>query len=234
MKKISAVTHQAIQTGVRKKAVYLILLYLALFLPAGTIQWWQACALVALSVLGVGFELLVLLPHDPELFAQRSALQEGTKQWDTIITMLSVMIFYLIALVIAGLDFRFGWTPPFALWRHILGMVLFLISSVIVYWAMMVNTFFASTVRIQTERSRQVCDRGPYAIVRHPGYAGALLTDIALPLILGSWWAAIPAALSIVGFILRTYLEDQTLKQELDGYQAYSEKVKYRLLPGIF
>jgi protein-S-isoprenylcysteine O-methyltransferase Ste14 len=135
---------------------------------------------------------------------------------------------------VAGLDFRFGWTPPFALWRHLLGIVLLLISSVIVYWSMMVNTFFVSTVRIQNDRGHQVCDRGPYAVVRHPGYAGALLTYIALPLILGSWWAAIPAALSIIGFILRTYLEDQTLKQELAGYQAYADKVKYRLLPGIF
>lgn len=234
MNKVSAETRQAIQTGVRKKAVYVVLLTLALFLPAATLQWWQAWALIGLSVMGVAFELLVLLPHDPGLFAQRSAVQEGTKQWDTILTVLSVLVFYAVALVIAGLDFRFGWTPPFALWRHILGMVLFLISSTIIYWAMMANTFFTATVRIRTERAHQVCDRGPYAIVRHPGYAGALLTYIALPLILGSWWAAIPAALSIIGFILRTYLEDQTLKQELIGYQAYTQKVKYRLLPGIF
>lgn len=234
MTQLSAETRQAIRTGIRKKAVYLVLLCLALFLPAGTLQWWQAWALIALSVLGVAFELLVLLPHDPALFAQRSAVQEGTKPWDTLITVLSVMVFYLIALVIAGLDFRFGWTPPFALWRHILGILFFLLSSMVVYWSMMVNTFFTSTVRIQTERSHQVCDRGPYAVIRHPGYAGALLTYIAVPLILGSWWAAIPAALSIIGFILRTYLEDKTLQQELNGYQAYTQRVKYRLLPGIF
>jgi protein-S-isoprenylcysteine O-methyltransferase Ste14 len=227
-------TKQAIQTGIRKKAIYLLLLGLVLFVPAGTLQWWQAWVFIGLSVIGVAFELLVLLPHDPELFAQRSAVQEGTKQWDTVLTVLSVLVFYAIALVIAGLDFRFGWTPPFALWRHILGIVLLLISSTIIYWAMMANTFFTSTVRIQTERSHQVCDRGLYAIVRHPGYAGALLTYIALPLILGSWWAAIPAALSIFGFILRTYLEDQTLRQELEGYEAYTKKVKYRLIPGIF
>lgn len=234
MNQINAETKQAVQTGIRKKAFYVLLLALALFLPAGTVQWWQAWTLIALSVLGVAFELLVLLPHDPMLFAQRSAVQEGTKRWDTILTVLSVMIFYLIALVIAGVDYRFGWTPPFALWRHILGMVFFLISSVIIYWAMMVNTFFTSTVWIQTDRGHQVCDRGPYAIVRHPGYAGALLTYIAVPLILGSWWAAIPSALSILGFILLTYLEDQTLKNELPEYQTYADKVKYRLIPGVF
>lgn len=234
MTEFSEETKQAIQTGVRKKAIYVILLGVALFLPAGTFQWWQAWAFIGLSLLGVAFELLVLLPHDPALFAERSAAQEGTKPWDMVLTVLSVLVFYVIALVVAGLDFRFGWTPPFALWRHILGMVLFLISSVIVYWSMMANTFFASTVRIQTDRAHQVCDRGPYAIVRHPGYVGALLTYLALPLILGSWWAAIPAALSIIGFILRTFLEDQTLKKELAGYQAYAEKVRYRLIPGIF
>ena len=227
-------TKQAIQTGIRKKAIYLLLLGLALFVSAGTLRWWQAWAFIGLSVMGVAFELLVLLPYDPELFAQQSAVQEGTKQWDTVLTVLSVLVFYAIALVVAGLDFRLGWTPPFALWRYILGIVLFLISSTIIYWAMMENTFFTSTVRIQTDRNHKVCDRGPYAIVRHPGYAGGLLTYIALPLILGSWWAAIPAALSIIGFILRTYLEDQTLKQELARYQAYADKVKYRLLPGIF
>jgi hypothetical protein len=99
MNKLSDETKQAIQTGIRKKAVYLVLLCFALFLPAGTVQWWQAWVFIGLSVIGVAFEMLVLLPHDPELFAQRSTVQAGTKPWDTIITILSVIVFYLIALV---------------------------------------------------------------------------------------------------------------------------------------
>jgi protein-S-isoprenylcysteine O-methyltransferase Ste14 len=89
-------------------------------------------------------------------------------------------------------------------------------------------------VRIQEDRGHQVAMNGPYRIIRHPGYSGAILSLAATPFLLGSWWALIPSFGSFVLYILRTFLEDQTLQKELDGYQAYTSRVRYRLVPGIW
>ena len=96
------------------------------------------------------------------------------------------------------------------------------------------NRFFSSVVRIQTDRGHSVQTGGPYALIRHPGYAGALLYDLAAPLLLGSWWGLIPAAVTVALVILRTRLEDRKLQTELDGYAEYAARVRYRLVPGIW
>ena len=97
-----------------------------------------------------------------------------------------------------------------------------------------VNPFFEKTVRIQTERGHRVIDTGPYAFVRHPGYLGFFGWCLSAPLLLGSWWAFVPAVLSVVDLVVRTALEDRTLREELEGYEAYSNRVPHRLLPGIW
>lgn len=96
------------------------------------------------------------------------------------------------------------------------------------------NKFFEPTVRFQTDRGQKVIDTGPYAIVRHPGYAGWLVMSVGIALCLGSLWALIPAGLSFLGLLLRTQWEDQTLQAELAGYKEYTERVRYRLLPGVW
>jgi protein-S-isoprenylcysteine O-methyltransferase Ste14 len=104
----------------------------------------------------------------------------------------------------------------------------------IVTWAEAVNKFFEPTVRIQVERGHQVIASGPYAIVRHPGYVGGSLLFLAIPLCLGSLWALIPAGLSCLCLVLRTRWEDQTLQAELLGYKDYTQRVCYRLFPGVW
>lgn len=94
--------------------------------------------------------------------------------------------------------------------------------------------FFSAMVRIQAERGHAVISQGPYRFVRHPGYAGGIVYQIAVPLVLGSWWAFIPSLLAVACLILRTVLEDHTLHSELDGYQDYAQHVPYRLFPGIW
>ena len=101
-------------------------------------------------------------------------------------------------------------------------------------WALVENRFFSSMVRIQTERGHAVCDSGPYRIVRHPGYAGNLLAMPGIVLALDSVWTLIPAAVALVVTIIRTALEDRTLKDELPGYREYTSRVKYRLIPGFY
>lgn len=104
----------------------------------------------------------------------------------------------------------------------------------ITLWAMAANRFFSATVRIQEEHGHSVISQGPYRFVRHPGYTGGIIYQIAVPLVLGSWWALIPSLLAVACFILRTALEDHTLQAELDGYQTYAQRVRYRLLPGVW
>jgi protein-S-isoprenylcysteine O-methyltransferase Ste14 len=108
------------------------------------------------------------------------------------------------------------------------------LGSALTYWGMRSNRFFSSHVRIQGERGHVVVQSGPYAVVRHPGYAGAILVTLATPMVLGSIAALGLALLTVLLTVLRTWLEDETLKRELTGYQAYAEKVHYRLVPRIW
>ena len=101
-------------------------------------------------------------------------------------------------------------------------------------WAEAVNKFFEPTVRIQTDRGHRVIDTGPYAIVRHPGYVSGFLVFIGMPLCLGSLWALIPAVLVCLLLVVRTIWEDQTLREELAGYEEYAQRVRYRLIPGVW
>ena len=101
-------------------------------------------------------------------------------------------------------------------------------------WAEAVNKFLEPTVRIQTDRGHKVVDNGPYSIVRHPAYVSGCLVFVGVALSLGSLWALIPAGISSLLLILRTHWEDQTLQAELPGYKQYAERVRYRLIPGVW
>jgi protein-S-isoprenylcysteine O-methyltransferase Ste14 len=113
--------------------------------------------------------------------------------------------------------------------------VVFLVAGdLLLLWAMVVNRFFSKSVRIQRERSHRVVSVGPYRYVRHPGYVGWILMSAAVPVILGSLWALVPAGLAVAGMMVRTALEDRLLRADLEGYEEYAVKVRSRLLPGIW
>jgi protein-S-isoprenylcysteine O-methyltransferase Ste14 len=141
----------------------------------------------------------------------------------------------MVAFVTAGLDSgRFGWSGEVPVAVTVAGVVLMLFGQVIFAMAMRENEFFSSTVRLQLERGHRVCDTGLYRLVRHPGYLGMLLSLLAFPMVMGSYWAFVPIAFGAVLLILRTVLEDRLLLDALPGYADYVAKTRWRLVPMVF
>jgi protein-S-isoprenylcysteine O-methyltransferase Ste14 len=136
--------------------------------------------------------------------------------------------------IVAGLDHRFGWSPAFPVWLNVLGLILIALGYGFAVWALVENRFFYSVVCIQMDRGHEVCDSGPYRIVRHPGYAGNILPLPGIVLALSSVWTIIPAVAALIIAIIRTALEDRTLQEELPGYRDYAQQVRYRLIPGVY
>ena len=136
--------------------------------------------------------------------------------------------------LVAGLDERFGWAGDLGVAWHVAGAVALAAGLELSSWAMIANAYFSTAVRIQDERGQRVVSSGPYWFVRHPGYVGLILEAIGVPLLLGSWWALIPGVAGAVCMAIRTSFEDRMLRAELPGYQDYAQRVRYRLVPGIW
>jgi protein-S-isoprenylcysteine O-methyltransferase Ste14 len=207
-----------------------------LFLSAGRLDWvwgWVFLGLLAAILIS---HVLILVPINLELFAEcsKGIRQEDAKGWDKWIIMFAAGMGTGVAWIVASLDVRFEWSASVPLALHIGGLVSSILGWALFMWAMGANAFFSEAVRIQEERDHTVQTGGPYRFVRHPGYVGAILALLAMPLLLGSLWALIPAGLAAVGYVVRTALEDRTLQEELDGYKEYTQQTRYRLLPGIW
>ncbi len=212
----------------------ILLAAVALFGASGRLDWGWAWAYVGLAASIVLFNALILLPSRRDVIAERAGAGPGAKTWDKWLGGAASAVGSLIALVVAGLDTRFGWTGALPLRTHLIGAGCFAAGNLLLTWAMAVNPFFSTVVRIQRERGHTVVDRGPYRAVRHPGYVGWIAAAVAAPLLLGSASALAPAALGAGLMIARTALEDRTLRRELDGYEAYAGRVRYRLMPGLW
>jgi protein-S-isoprenylcysteine O-methyltransferase Ste14 len=211
----------------------LLIFVLCLFLPAGTLAWFKGWLFFGVTVAASILITVYLKRVNPDVVAARVNRHEGTKGWDRVLLRLFLPALVL-TLPVAALDNgRFHWFPV-SWWVWGIGYVLLIIGMLGLTWAESVNKFFEPTVRIQTDRGHTVIDSGPYAIVRHPGYVSAFLVFIGTPLCLGSLWALIPAVLACLLLVVRTILEDRTLRTELPGYDEYAQKVRYRLVPGIW
>lgn len=158
---------------------------------------------------------------------------QGAKSWDKILAPVVALGSFVI-LIVAGVDKLNGWTAPYSITAKIATVIVIVLGYVLGTWALVENKFFSGVVRIQSDRGHRVVTTGPYRFVRHPGYAGALWTYLAIPILLDSTWAFIPALLLVFALVLRTSLEDQTLQAELPGYKEYTQKTRYRLFPGIW
>lgn len=156
------------------------------------------------------------------------------KDWDKIVGGLWGIAYFVLTPVVAGLDFRFGWTGRVSVVVHLSGVVAFALGFGLFGWAMLTNAHFSTVVRVEQEAGQVPHTEGPYRIVRHPGYLGAVAQSLSVPLLLGSAVALLPAVAAAVLMIVRTHLEDDTLREELPGYNDYTKDVPYRLVPGIW
>jgi protein-S-isoprenylcysteine O-methyltransferase Ste14 len=210
------------------------LFFWGFFAVAGGADWTRGWIYLGIQIAGHGVMITVLGKKNPELVRRRASFGEGTKRWDYV--MLTVFgATFLATLLIAAFDAGAGWsTMESWIWWSV-GLFLFGGYVANLTWSMVVNPHFEKTVRIQADRNHVVIDTGPYRFVRHPGYLGIILGFVlSAPLLLGSWWAFVPAAASVMSLIVRTILEDRTLLAELEGYEEYARRTPYRLVPGIW
>ena len=205
------------------------------FVSAGHISIPRVWVFFGVTFVYLVMSNAVLYRFNPELVNQRlTRKREGSKSWDEVLMRVHNLVVLLVVPAIAGLDIgRFHWSS-LSIHYAVVGFVLYIFGSVLINWAMIVNPYFEPTVRIQKDRGHQVITTGPYKFVRHPGYFAGILWTLSIPLIIGSLFAFIPAAIYVLLTIIRTSLEDRTLNKELNGYSEYAKRVKYRLFPGIW
>jgi len=220
---------------IRKRILQVIVQFLVLaailFVSSGRLNWVWAWAYLGVGVAILAVNLLVM---PPELIAERGRTdKKDIKAWDRVLTTLNILPSLGVPIV-AGLDERFRWPPQLALTLHLVGLAFIALGQGLFTWGMVSNKFFSTMVRIQMDRDHTVADGGPYRVVRHPGYVGYIVSAFATSVALGSLWALIPAGLTMCILIIRTALEDRTLHEELPGYAEYAQRVRYRLLPGIW
>ena len=222
--------------GLLRMLVWTMLPLFVLFGAAGTTVWPLAWLLFIYVTSFTLVSRLLLWQRFPGLILERAkgVAAEGGKWWDKLLAPLLALFGPIAIYLIAGLDFRYGWTEPLPGWLSWLALGLLMSGYLFGGWAMLVNRYFAAVVRVQTERHHQVVTTGPYRYLRHPSYAGAVVVFLALPIVLSSWWAYVPAGCLVLLTILRTYLEDQTLQAELADYQAYAAVTRYRLIPFVW
>ena len=207
----------------------LLLVGLLIFLPAGTLDYtygWLFVGLLFVPMLIAGF---VMLAKSPEFLKKRLDAKEEQDTQKGVVAASGLM--FITGFVVAGLDWRFGWSKV-SLPVTGIASVLFLVAYGLYTEVMRENAYLSRTIKV--EEGQKVVDTGLYGIVRHPMYSATLLLFLAMPLVLDSWYALIPMAFYPVIITVRLLDEEKLLSKELDGYEAYTKKVKYRLIPFIW
>ena len=204
-------------------------LLLILFLPAGTFAFWEAWIYLAILLIPMSLVMFYFLKKAPELLARRMKLKEKQVEQKLIIKL--SFIPFLLAFILPGIDKRLGWSNvPITI---IVAAEMLVLIGYILFFLVLKENQFASRV-IEVEKGQKVIQSGPYRLVRHPMYLGAILMYVASPLALGSYWAVIPAIFIIPIFIARILNEESVLAKELEGYSEYKLITRYRLIPGIW
>jgi protein-S-isoprenylcysteine O-methyltransferase Ste14 len=205
-----------------------------LFLPAGTWKYWQGWIFLGLMMIPMIAASIYFSGHDPELVERR--LQSKEKVGEQKLIMKFAKLIFVAAFLIPGFDFRFGWSRrtfgAVPVWLMICSGAIALAGYLMTYWVMSANSY-ASRI-IQVEKDQRVISIGPYRIVRHPMYLGAIISILFTPLALGSYWAVPVFALIIPVIILRILNEEKILRQELAGYSEYCQSTRFRLIPLVW
>ena len=207
----------------------LLLISLLIFLPAGTVHYFNGWLLMGVLFVPILILGVVLLIKSPDLLAKRLDLREKQSAQKRVVS-LSALLF-LLGFIAAGLDFRFGWTHvPFPV--VLIASAVFLCSYGLYAEVMRENAYLSRTVKV--EEGQRVIDTGLYGVVRHPMYFATVLLFLAMPLILGSWISFLIFLAYPVLIALRIRDEERLLERELTGYTEYKARVKYRLIPFIW
>ncbi len=205
-------------------------------LLAGTWRWVEGWLFSLWIVSMILFNMIYLYLKDPALLAERTKRpgSENQKTWDKFL-LVAILLVAVAWVIIQPLDAaRFHWSPAFPLWLKVLGGLALVPAWYLIERAPMENTFMSTMVRIQDERKQHVITSGVYSFVRHPLYLGCMLMMLGAPLLTGSLFALILTLVAMPALIIRILGEEKMMLEELDGYEEYKQKVKYRLIPLIW
>jgi protein-S-isoprenylcysteine O-methyltransferase Ste14 len=215
------------------QTISLLVIALALFVPPGTAAWpagWAYLLLFAVSSIAM---TLWLLRHNPGLLEERIGFRPGQQTWDKLF-IIALYVVFLVWLVLMPLDaVRFHWSRMPA-WLQMVGAIVLLFSFYVFYLTFRENPFLSAAVRIQADRGQKVVSTGPYRYVRHPMYAGGFLYFLGTALLLGSWVGVLFVPIFAGMIAVRASFEERMLREQLEGYEAYTAKVKYRFIPHLW
>ena len=222
-------TKKLFAEAIAKFSLGVILIGLLIFLPAGTLAYtggWLLMGLLFIPMFGAG---LVMMRKNPSLL--KSRLNAKEKQGDQQLVVKLSGLMFLVGFILAGLDFRFGWSR-LPMWSSIAAAVLFLLSYLLYAEVLRENAYLSRTIGVQ--EGQKVVDTGLYAVVRHPMYAATILMFLAMPLVLGSWLSFAVMLVYLPLIAARIKNEEAVLTEGLPGYAEYKKKVKYRMIPLIW
>jgi protein-S-isoprenylcysteine O-methyltransferase Ste14 len=202
-----------------------------LFVPAGSLKYWQAWSFIAAIVPSAIFSFVYFYRRDPGLVQRRMQSKEPVREQRLLVNILKPLFF--VAFLIPGLDYRFGWSRKYLggmpAWLSLVALAIVVGGYFFVVWVFRVNSFASRTIRV--EQRQTVISTGPYALVRHPMYLGSVAMCLAVPLALGSYFAWPLFALLTVFYVLRLLNEEKILREQLAGYAEYCLRTRYRLVP---
>lgn len=209
--------------------IYPVFIALFLFLPAGSFRYWEAWLYAVVLFIPIAATLTYLLKNDPDLLERRMRLKEKEAKQKVIARFFRLP--FLLGFLIPGFDFRYNWSEvPTVI--VLIANLLVLLGYLFVLLVFRENTYTSRIVEV--EKDQKVITTGPYAIIRHPMYAGSILLFLATPLALGSWWAFLIFGFFPVVLIFRILDEERVLRRDLPGYSEYCQKVRFRLIPFIW
>ncbi len=202
---------------------------LMLFLPAGSLGYWQAWLFIGALFVPVIFVVLYFLKHDPKLLERRMRFKEKESKERLIIKIASSLFF--VGFLVSGFDHRYGWSSV-PTWLVLVSDVVFFLAYVLIFFVFRENSYTSRIIEV--EKGQKVITTGPYSVIRHPMYAGVILMCLSMPLALGSYWSLVLFVPAVAVIILRALDEEKVLLRGLKGYREYFKRVKYRIMPGVW